>query len=178
MNEQNNVNLTEANIFAEKLAMEIFTERQMEPDECQAKDAIRWCDVAANTGASSPLFFLSTDPDSGSDAQERGGAFGFEVQILFPRDSLPSAGRGLIIALDHLLLDAFGRRKYLASLKAQALPLPTVVLSYDFHLEPLTVVRSGLILACQLNDDVFGALRDGHVYQPVAEIEADEGKAA
>jgi hypothetical protein len=177
MNEQSRINPT-AHVFDDEIAMAIFTEWQMEHDARSAKNAVRWCDVPADNVDNSPVFFLNTNLDSSNDARERGAAFGFEVQILFPCDDLPSAGRALIVALDELLLDLRERREYLAWLKSQTLPLPTVVLSYDFHLEPPTVVRPGLMVACLLNDEIFRALRDGHIYSPVAESANEEHNAA
>jgi hypothetical protein len=178
MKTQNEVNLTGADVLAERIAMEVYTEWQREPEKRPDTEAVRWIDAGFRIANSGPLFFLSTDQDSGNDAQERGAAFGFDnIQILFPRDGLPSKGRGLIVALDELLLDARERQQYLAWLESQVLPLPTAVLSYDFHLEPPTVVRPGLLLAVRL-EDVFRALRDGHVSLPVAEPKSKERKAA
>jgi hypothetical protein len=120
-------------------------------------------------------YYVTTDPHSGNDARERAAAFGFDLEILFPRDRLPAHGRGLLVALDELLLDAHGRRDYLARLMTRPLLMPTIVLSRDFLLDPLTGVRPGLMLAARLDEEVFRALRDGHIALPFDE---DEGHKA
>jgi hypothetical protein len=101
------------------------------------------------------------------EAQDRAACFGFDdVQILFPRDGLPTKGRCLIIMLGELLLDPHRRRTYLAWLKGQPMPIPTVIISSEFLLDALIVERPNLLLAGKLDDDVFRALRDGHIALP------------
>jgi len=136
------------------------------PQRPEAREEHRLA-VGGHGGYSRTVYYLTTDLDNGNDAEKRAGAFGFDLQILFPRDEgLPSAGAGLLIGLDELLLDAHGRREYLARLLTQNLTIPTVIFSRDFLLDPLTVLRPGLLLAARLDDDVFRALRDGHIYSP------------
>jgi hypothetical protein len=66
-------------------------------------------------------------------------------------------------------------REYLAQLRTLKLLFPIVVLSYDFYLDPPTVVRPGLMLAVRLDEDVFRALRKGHI-APLGEV--DGGRKA
>jgi len=132
--------------------------------------------VGRNGGDNRAAFLLTTDLDSGNDAQNRAAVFGIDLQIRFPREGLPTAAAALFVALDELLLDAHGRQEYLARLRTLKLPFPIIVLSYDFCLDPPTVVRPGLLLAVRLDDDVFRALRNGHIDPPADEDE--EQKAA
>jgi hypothetical protein len=122
----------------------------------------------ATASATGIVYHLTTDLERASDARDRAVPFGLHLQTLFPRDGLPKEGAALIVSLDDLLLDAHGRRDYLAWLQTQSLPMPTVVVSRDFYLGLPTVVRPGLMLAATLTDDVLRALRDGHLDQPQA----------
>ena len=126
--------------------------------------------VVDNCCGNRTAFFMTTDLDSGNDAQNQAAVFGLDLQIRFPREGWPTAAAALIVALDELLLDAQGRREYLARLRTLKLPFPIIVLSYDFYLNPPTVVRPGLMLAVRLDDDVFRALRDGHIDPPEYEV--------
>jgi hypothetical protein len=129
--------------------------------------------VCRNGDANRIAFLMTTDLDSGNNAQNKAAAYSLDLQTRFPREGWPSAAAALFVALDELLLDARGRREYLARVGTLKLPFPIIVLSYDFHLDPPTVVRPGLMLAVRLDDDVLRALRDGHI-----DPDADEGRKA
>ncbi|MDY3563783.1 hypothetical protein R5W23_005405 [Gemmata sp. JC673] len=103
-------------------------------------------------------YVLTTDPDRGGQVADLAAAYGLSVQTLFPKDGLPSEAAVLFVALDELLLDAHGRRRYLGEFRQLELPYPVVVLSYDFQLEPVTTERPGLILTARLGDQIFSAL--------------------
>jgi hypothetical protein len=154
-------------IDLEEFAMEIYSEGQILAEHRPAVRPVRWMDIVAPNWGERSIYYMTTDLDRGNDAQDRGSAFGFAVQIVFPLDGLPTVGGGLIIAGDEMLLTAHGRRKYLAWLQARVLSIPTVILSYDFQTAFPIVVRPGLMLATQLEDDVFRAFRDGHVNLPI-----------
>jgi hypothetical protein len=136
---------------------------------------LEWIALGHGCGDCRTAYVLTVDLNRGNDVQERAAYHGFDdVQILFPRDPWPIRGRWLAIFLDELMLNARGRREYLAYLKSQPPQMPTVVLSYDFHLEPPTVVRPSLMLSAQLDDIAFRALRDGYVSLPPEEKEGRE----
>jgi len=120
--------------------------------------------VGDHGGYSRMVWYLTTDLYNGNDAQKRAGTFGFDLRILFPCEGLPSAGAALLVALDELLLDAHGRREYLALLLTQKLSIPVVVFGRDFLLDRPTVLWPGLMLASRLDAVVFRAVRDGHIY--------------
>src|SRR5262249_54547522 len=149
----------------------------VKPEKNTLTKAVGWLDDLGGASGNLPLYYFSADLESSNAAQQRGAAFGFEVHLLFPRDGLPPAGRGLLVALDELLLNAQGRKEYLAGLMEEFLPLPTILLTFDFSLEAPTVVRPGLLLTADL-DDAFRAFRDGHVYVPLAELPDEKRKAA
>lgn len=60
-----------------------------------------------------PVSYLTTDLDLGSTARDLASGFGFDLHVLFPKEGLPKDGV-LIVGLDELMLDAPGRRDYLA----------------------------------------------------------------
>ena len=126
----------------------------------------------ATTGSPSSSPLTST---AGMTCRYLGAVHGLDLQIRFPREGWPAAAAALFVALDELLLDVRGRREYLARLRTLKLPFPIIVLSYDFYLDPPTLVRPGSMLAVRLDDQIFGALRKGHIDPPADE---DEGHKA
>jgi hypothetical protein len=131
--------------------------------------------IAVASGDSQAFFFITTDLDSGNDAQNLAADYGLDLRVRFPREGWPSTAGALIIALDELLLDAHGRREYLARLRMLKLPFPIIVLSNDNYLEPPTILQTGLLLAARLDDNVFRALRDGQLDSPA---DVDDGLSA
>jgi hypothetical protein len=124
-------------------------------------------DVAVGAaGYNRPAYIMTTDPDSGADAQDLAVRFGLDLQIRFPSEGWPTEAAALFIELDELMEDLHGRRKHLARIRLLKLPFPIIVLSYDFYPDPPTVVRPGLMFAVRLNDDVCRALLRGHIDPP------------
>jgi len=176
MTTQKKETLTLANTSIKETNMSEFitdwqTELFQRPNPLEARRIA----VANNGGDSRTAFIITTDLDSGNDAQNLAAVHGLDLQICFPREGWPSVAAALFVALDELLLDARGRRQYLARLRTLKLPFPIIVLSYDFYLDPPTVTRPGLMLAVRLDDEVFRALRNGHIDPPADE---DEGRKA
>lgn len=167
MTVRTNENLTLANRIKETNMNEFISDWQAEP--LPGSKALEARPVAANGGDTQTAFMTTTDLDSGNNAQNLAAAHGLDLQIRFPREGWPTAAAALFVALDGLLLDARGRREYLARLRTLKLPFPIIVLSYDFSLDPPTVVRPGLMLAVRLDDDIFRALRSGHIDPPADE---------
>jgi hypothetical protein len=164
----NNIKETDMNEFISDWQVEV----PQRPKTCEQRGIA----VRRNGGDNRTAFILTTDLDSGNDAQNRAAVFGFDLQIRFPREGLPTAAVALFVALDELLLDAHGRREYLDWLRTLKLPFPIIILSYDFYLDPPTVERPGLMLAVRLDDAVFRTLRNGHIDPPTDQDE--ERKAA
>lgn len=169
MTVRNNENLTMANRLKEINMSEFIADWQTEPLPRSKALQTRHLAIAASGGDNQTAFIMTTDLDSGNDAQSLAAVHGLDLQIRFPRDGWPSAAVALFIALDELLLDARDRREYLAQLRTAKLRFPIVVLSYDFYLDRSTVVRPGLMLAVRLDEDVIRALRKGHIDPPTAE---------
>jgi len=168
MTVQTNDSLTVAKIFTKEHDMSgLSCEWGLKP----ATKSRRRIASGSQIGDCRTTYYLTTDLESGNDAQVRATCFGIDLRILFPRETLPVKGWGLLVALDELLLDVRGRREYLARFQTRPMLIPTVVLSHDFLLAMPTVVRPGLMLAKQLDETVFRALRDGEVYLP-----ADKGE--
>ena len=167
--------LTLATSIKESDMNEFISDWQMEvPQRPKTQEEHRVA-VCRDGGDIRTAFLMTADPDSGNDAQNRAAVFGFDLQTRFPREGLPTAAAALFVALDESLLDAHARREYLARLWTLKLPFPIIVLSYDFQFDPPTVVRPGLMLAVRLEEDVFRALRDGHLDLPSDE---DSGREA
>lgn len=169
MTVRTNENLTLANRIKETNMNEFIADWQTEPLPRSKALEARHLAVAASGGDNLTAFIMTTDLDSGNDAQNLAAAHGLDLQIRFPREGWPTAAAALFVALDELLLDARGRREYLAQLRTLKLPFPIIVLSYDFYLEPPTVERPGLMLAVRLDDNIFRALRNGHIDPPADE---------
>jgi hypothetical protein len=163
------------NDSSENDSSEFMTDWHLEPPQRRQRREKHRLAVGGNGGYDRTAFYVTTDMENGNDAQNRAAVFGFDLQIRFPHEGLPTAGAALLVGLDELVLDAHGRREYLARLLTQNPPMPTVLLSRDFLLDPRTVVRPGLMLAARLDDDVFRALRDGHINLPA---EGREGRKA
>lgn len=118
------------------------------------------------------IFHETTDLDAANDAANCAAANGFEHQIWFKRQGVPIAGAAFLVALDELLLDAHGRREYLTTrLLTPKLPMPLVVISRDSLLDAPVVVHPYLMLAPQLDDNLFRALNNGHLSLPTNEVE-------
>jgi hypothetical protein len=105
---------------------------------------------------------LTTELDHANAARDAAARFGYDLHPWFPKEGLPSADI-LIMILDETMLNAHGRRDCLAWLQTQARPPEPVTCSRDFHLGTQEVIRPGLMLASRLDDNVFRALRDGHL---------------
>lgn len=122
------------------------------------------------------IFHQTTDLDAANEAANRAAACGFDYQIWFERQGWPTAGAAFLVDLNELLRDIHGRREYLTRLLTLKLPMPLVVISRDFLLDAPVVVHPYLMLAPQLDDGVFRALRNGHLN--VLNNEGAEHKAA
>jgi hypothetical protein len=123
----------------------------------------------SNRDFSRTIFHQTADWVAANEAANRAAVHGFDLQIWFERQGLPTAGAVFLVALNELLRDAQGRREYLAWLLTLKLPMPLVVISRDFLLNAPRMVHPYLMLTPQLDDDVFRALRDGCLYLPTGE---------
>ena len=151
-------------------------ERQTELPQGPETSQEYWIAGGSTGDFSRTIFHQTTDLDAANDAANRAAAYGFDLQIWLERQGLPTAGAAFVVALDELLRDAHGRREYLAWLLAQKLPMPLIIISRDFLLNAPVVLHPYLMLASQLDDAVFRALRHGHLNLPTNE--GEERKAA
>lgn len=153
MTVQNKTNLTLAKLFTE--------ENDMSKHD---HDFVMEGQIAGgNSDFRRTIFHETTDLDAANEAANRAAAYGFEHQIWFAeRQGLPSAGVAFVVALDELLLDAHGRRKYHTWLLKLKLPIPLVVISRDFLFDVPIVIRPGVMLAPRLDENLMRAIRSGH----------------
>lgn len=103
------------------------------------------------------LYYQTADPDSGNHAREQASARGLRLKMLSPKQ-LPLRPDAVahIVDLDYLCLDIYGRRRWLADLKANPPIVPTFVHSHDFAGEDIAG-GDNIVLAPNL-DDVLSRL--------------------